>query len=324
MHEIKKYLLAKILIERHRRQVLLISPLYYHRAALPLIGYGFQRVINQFRHLQWPRFRAQRPREIEKSGHQRARPVHFTRYISCQLAGQRIRVLQLPVKRFRRSFDHAQWITNLMRQPGRKLPQGRQPFGPPRLRLGPLELKIGFRQLLRHLLVLQGLASVLDDKAVHHDGRHKEEHDPDSEFSRSGRRKRVFLQRGIKIRAVSRRGESGPEQCAPGPEVDRRRHNRNVIDRIVTAVDPQLAGVVDQQGGQHNLDQDHGGRPGPRPFCDDPAFGQLHDPNGEQRQLLVAFLHRRQHRQAQQKDQPKQVHPLDATLFFFIHAKTRR
>ena len=69
----------------------------------------------------------------------------------------------------------------------------------------------------------------------------------------------VFLQRGIEIGAVGRRGQRGPEQRAPGTEVDGRGNNRNVEDRIVAAVDAELAGVVDQQGCQQDLDQHHGG-----------------------------------------------------------------
>ena len=86
---------------------------------------------------------------------------------------------------------------------------------------------------------------------------------------------------------------------------------------------PSFAGVIDQQRGQQNLDQHHGGGPGSRPVRDDSAFGQLHDANGQQRQLLVAFLHRRQRRQAQQEDQPKHIHPVDAAWFFFVHRDGR-
>ena len=103
--------------------------------------------------------------------------------------------------------------------------------------------------------------------------------------------------------------------------MNRRGHDGNVINWIVAAVNSQFARVVDQQRRQDYLDQNHGGWPRSRPFRDDSALGQLHDSDGQQGQLLVAFLHRRQHRQTQQEDQPEQVHPLDTTLFFVVHRR---
>ena len=116
--------------------------------------------------------------------------------------------------------------------PAESCPRAASRLGTPRFGLGPFQLAIGFRQLFGHLLILHGLAPVLQGEAVYHNGRQKEKHDPDGELGRAGWSQRIFLQRGIEIRTVGRRSQSSPEQGAPGDQSGspRSRSERNKSD----------------------------------------------------------------------------------------------
>jgi len=58
----------------------------------------------------------------------------------------------------------------------------------------------------------------------------------------------VFLHRGIEIRTVGGGRKNGPEQREPRAAVECRGDDRKIINRIVTAVDSDFAGVIDEDG----------------------------------------------------------------------------
>ena len=81
-----------------------------------------------------------------------------------------------------------------MRQPGRKLSERSQPFRAARLRLHALELAIGFRQLLRQLLISRGLPAIFESKTIYNHRREKKEQNPNRKFSRASGSQLVLLQ----------------------------------------------------------------------------------------------------------------------------------
>ncbi len=86
--------------------------------------------------------------------------------------------------------------------------------------------------------------------------------------------------------------------------IERGRDHRQIINRVVAAVDPHFAGVVDQNRRQQNFQQDDVNHPAPLVARDQPRLQQLHNSDRQQDELLVPLQLRRQRRQPAQKHQP--------------------
>src|SRR5436309_7798050 len=175
LNQVDEGLLAEILIERNRGEILLVSAPHFDLFTLPLFGNCFQRLIEQVGDLQRADLGPQGPRKIEEACDQSAHAIYFARNVSSQLTCQRVRVLQFAVERLCRSLNHAQRIADLVRERGRKLSERSQPFRAARLRLHALELAIGFRQLLRQLLISRGLPAIFESKTIYNHRREKKE-----------------------------------------------------------------------------------------------------------------------------------------------------
>src|SRR5580658_1928379 len=200
-----------------------------------------------------------------------------------------------------------------MSQPRRELPQRGQPLRAPRLCLRLLQPAIGLRQPLRQVTIQLRLMQALLRKTVHHHRRQKEKQYAQRQITKSLWRQLIFLHRRIEIRAISRRRKKGPKQRQPGPAIKRRSNHRQVINRIVAAVDPNFAGVIDQQRRQQYLEQDDVRDAALGKIRDQPRLEQLNDADGQQDQLLVPFELRGEHGQSGKKDQPyREPHSIQA------------
>src|ERR1019366_153535 len=98
--------------------------------------------------------------------------------------------------------------------------------------------------------------------------------------------------------------EQRPGQRQPRATLERRGDDRQVINRIVTAVDSDFVGVIEKQGCQQNLKQDD---------VEDASFGEvgdqlclqhLHNADGEENYLLVPFELRGKRGQSGEEEQP--------------------
>ena len=63
-------------------------------------------------------------------------------------------------------------------------------------------------------------------------------------------------------------------------------------------------------------------RPWPRQAGDDPALGQLHNPNRKQCQLFVELVQWRQQSETGQENQPEHVQPLHSCACVFAHEES--
>ena len=256
LNQIHEDALAKLLVDEDIRQIRRVVALDAHLGIGQLRLDGFERAVENRRYALRPQVEVRRPREIEKARHQSVEPVHFGGNIAGELARERLRVLQLLLQHFRRAFDHAERIADFVRQPGGKLAESGEALGAARVGFGAAQLAIGF---LERLARAPGSAATWRRFSTA------------KRFTRIAARKKkgcgwpesvalrcqfVFLQRGNQKRAVGERSERGPQKRADRAEVDRGGDHGQIVDRVVGAVDPDFAGVIEQQSGETILRHD--------------------------------------------------------------------
>src|SRR5579859_1482808 len=326
LHNVDERLLAKTLIKWNHRQIWSIVFLDSNRLALPQRCDIGQCTIEDCGDVLRRQIRMQRTGKIEEARHQRAQPVGLGRNISRQFRGERIRFSDLLREHLRRALDYAEGISNLVRKPSRKLAQRGQALGATGVGLRLFETTVGFSERLSQFLVTPRLAPVLDHKAVNQQCRQKEKQNANRQQPKALLRDLHILHRGIekKIGAVCSRGQGSPKQSCPGPKIFRSSDYRQKIDRPVTAIDGDLAGVVDQQGRECNLQENEIGRAALRQAPDQPPLAQLEEPEAQQDSLLMDLLDGWQKSQSRQEYQPKNVHPVDGGTSGFVHSRAKK
>src|ERR1017187_4664869 len=115
LDEVDEYTLAERLIDGNFRQARSVMPLDAHFAVRILGLDGFHRAVDDFRDLLRVQLELRGSREIQKARHERVEAVHFGENVAGEFASERLGVFQFLREDFRRSFDHAQGITNLVR-----------------------------------------------------------------------------------------------------------------------------------------------------------------------------------------------------------------
>ncbi len=78
-------------------------------------------------------------------------------------------------------------------------------------------------------------------------------------------------------------------RSADGTEVNGCAHDRQKENGIVVAVDSHIAGMIEQQRRQEDLDRNDVGRAACRLAIDQPALEKLNDDNRKNDQLFVDF-----------------------------------
>src|SRR5271167_2746040 len=165
LHNINECLFTQALIQRHERQTSRIFFLDLDRRTLPELRNVIQCAIEDGRDVLRRQIRVQRTREIQETRDERAQTVRLRGNVSRQFGGQRIGLAEFLGQHFRRAFDYAEGIANLVGKSGRELAQSGEALGTARLGLGLLQAEIGFGESLRQFLIALGLAPVLDHKA---------------------------------------------------------------------------------------------------------------------------------------------------------------
>src|SRR3982074_464244 len=112
-----------------------------------------------------------------------------------------------------------------------------QAFRASRFGLSLFEAAIGFGETFGEFTIQPRLLLALLREAVNHHGGEKEKHDAQREVGERLGRYLVFLHGGIEIRTVRGRREEGPKEREPRSAIESRSDDREVINRIVTAVD---------------------------------------------------------------------------------------
>src|SRR5258708_1011819 len=191
-----------------------------------------------------------------------------------------------------------------MSQSSGELAESGQAFGTPRFGLSLFEAAIGFGEAFGEFTIQPRLLLALLREAVDDHGSEKEKHDAQREVAESLGSQFVFLHRGIEIRTVGGGSEEGPKQREPRATVERRRDDRKIINRIVTAVDSDFAGVIDEDGSQQNLQEDDVEDASFREVGDDLCLQHLNNSDGEENDLLVPFESWREPGQPGKEDEP--------------------
>ena len=140
------------------------------------------------------------------------------------------------------------------------------------------------------LLVFLNLLAILGSETVDDDGGDIEEKDASSEIGGAFGGELVFLERGDEECAVGERCDGGPDERGNGAEINGGGYDGEVINRIVVAVDADVAGVVEEKRGEENFDDDGvGGAPFWKPR-DEAAFEELKNADGKEDDLFVDFV----------------------------------
>src|ERR1700676_669863 len=191
-----------------------------------------------------------------------------------------------------------------MSQSRGELAKSGQAFGAPRFGLSLFETAISSREAFGKYTIQPRLLLALLRKAIDHHGGEKEKHDPQREVAESLGSQFVFFHRGIEIRTVGGGRKQGPEQREPRAAVECRGDDRKIINRIVTAVDPDFAGVIDEDGCQQNLQEDDVEHSSFGEAGDYLCLQHLHNSDGEENDLLVPFESWRECGQSGKEDEP--------------------
>src|SRR5258708_64752 len=197
-----------------------------------------------------------------------------------------------------------------MRQAGGGLSQRGQALGAARVGLGAAQLAIRLFQFFREILQTLHLPSVFHGKAIDQNRRDIKEKHADGEDALPFGGHIHFLHRREQKRQIGERCNRGPRHRAERTEVDRGAHHWQEINWEITAVDSDLAGVIEEQGGQQDLEEDTVSGAALRQARDHPALKKLGHENRKQDQLFVDFVDGREKRQATKKNQPNQINPI--------------
>ena len=242
-------------------------------------------------HALRPQIEIRGAREIEEARDERVEPVHLGGNVARQLARKRLRVLQFLLQHFRRAFDHAERIADFVREARRKLAERCQALGAARVGLGALQLAVRFFEELGERLIARDLAAIVHTKRF------------TSIAARKKKRMRI-ARTGPSASGVSsycREPESGTSntrarrarsrKACRGAKINGRGEDRKKINRIVVAVDPDFAGVGEQQGGESDL-QTRRCRCArvARHSRDERAFENWKDCDNEKNELLMEFV----------------------------------
>jgi hypothetical protein len=106
---------------------------------------------------------------------------------------------------------------------------------------------------------------------------------------------------------------------AIGPKVNRRRYDREIVNRVVAAVDSNFAGMVEQQSGERDFNKYAVVRAALWLPRDDGAFEKLKYRDGRERQLLVDLRNGRKKRKTQNEEEPDNIDPAHKRLFAVKH-----
>src|SRR5262249_12146711 len=99
----------------------------------------------------------------------------------------------------------------------------------------------------------------------------------------------ILLQRRIEVGTIDGRRESRPQQGHPWSEIKGGSDDRQVVDRIVAAIDSQFTGVVDEDSGQQDLQRYNVSWTASRQVPHQRTLEQLQSSDCQQGQLLVPF-----------------------------------
>ena len=99
---------------------------------------------------------------------------------------------------------------------------------------------------------------------------------------------------------------------ATGPKINCGSDDRQVVDRVVIAIDANVAGVIQQKSGEDDFYQDAVDGPALRKPHYKPAFEKLKNADCHKDQLLVRFVDGGEKNQRDNKQQPDNINPVDS------------
>lgn len=196
-----------------------------------------------------------------------------------------------------------------MGKAGGKLPKSGEAFGTAGLSFGFAELAVGLLKGFGKSRLRDDLAPVFDGEAVHEYTGEKEKQNADSEDVITLGCYFIFRLRRNQKRQIGKARDGCPKKGAQRAEIDSGADHRQVVDRVVAAVDADLASVVEKQSGEPDLDQDRIRRAATRIPSNEPALENLGEPNGQEYGLLVKFVDRRKKSKREKKKEEDSVDP---------------
>ena len=153
--QVVKYPFHQLGIERKWWNPRLV--VFVDRDARRLLLHHGHRAVQRLRQVRFFEARLQRARELQEPRDQGIRAVHFGADKAGHFAGHVVFRADGPVQHFGGCLDGAQRVAQFVRQPRRKLPQGRQAVRPAYRLLGLPEMGVGLGELFRRAAGLPGL-----------------------------------------------------------------------------------------------------------------------------------------------------------------------
>ena len=164
-----------------------------------------------------------------------------------------------------------------------------------------------------HLLAILGGETVDDDR-----GDIKEK-DASGEIGGAFRGELVFLKRGNEKCAVGEGCDGGPDERGNGAEINGGGYDGQVVDRVVVAIDADVARVVKQKRGEENFDKDGVGGAAFWEPGDEAAFEELKNADGEKDDLFMNLVDGREEGESEEKEEPEDVEPVEGGAFAIEH-----
>jgi hypothetical protein len=172
---------------------------------------------------------------------------------------------------------------------------------------------------LGKLLIFLNLLAILGGETVDDDGGDVKEKDSRGEIGGAFGGELVFLKCGDEECAVSEGGDGRPDECGDRTEVNGGGYDGEVVDRVVVAVNADVAGVVEEKGGKEDFDDDGiGGAASWKPG-NEAAFEELENADGEEDELFVDFVNGWKKSEGEEKKEPENVEPVEGGAFAIEH-----
>ena len=172
---------------------------------------------------------------------------------------------------------------------------------------------------MRQLLILLNLFAIFGSESVDDDGSDIKEKDAGGEIGGTFGGEFVFLKGGDEECAVGEGCDGGPDEGGNRAEINGGGYDWEIVDRIVVAVDADVASVIEEKSGEKDLDDDGIGgaafwKPG-----DEAAFEELEDADGEEDDLFMNFVNGRKEGESEEEKEPEDIEPIEGGAFAIEH-----
>jgi hypothetical protein len=172
---------------------------------------------------------------------------------------------------------------------------------------------------LRKFLIFLNLLAIFGGKSVDDDRGYVKEQDASGEIGGAFSGELVFLKGGDEECAVGEGCDGGPHEGGNGAEINGGGYDWEIVDRIVVAVDADVASVIEEKSGEKDLDDDGIGgaafwKPG-----DEAAFEELEDADGEKDDLFMNFVNGRKEGESEEEKEPEDIEPIEGGALAIEH-----